>query len=146
MTALRTMTAAAPENRSLHLPVRATLLCDNDTFLECLDNAQLMAEEAAAFPSSFPASSVSISLNVSVVRIHEDGPEALRTLGPALGERVMEGEEEGEGVGEDVADVLVAVGGPGAVHTATVLARGLDKPLLGYVRDGAWVDSYKVGA
>ena len=148
---VRTISAAAapPENRTLALPVRATILCDNDTFLECLDNAKLMAEEAAAFSSiSFPASSISVSLNVSVVRIPEDGPEALRGLGSVFGGRAeaKEGEEDEEGwVDEDVADVLVAVGGSGTVQTATLLARGLDKPLLGYVRYGSWRNSYKVG-
>ena len=145
---VRTISAAAapPENRTLALPVRATILCDNDTFLECLDNAKLMAEEAAAFSSiSFPASSVSVSLNVSVVRIPEDGPEALRGLGSVFrGRAEVEGDEEGW-VNEDVADVLVAVGGSGTVQTATLLARGLDKPLLGYVRHGSWKNSYKVG-
>ena len=162
VTAARTASTAAtevPENPTLQVSaVRATLLCDNASLADCLDSARDMAQEAAAFfstlsPTSFPAAWPPFSLNVTVVPIPDDGPEALRTLGPAVAGRgglggAEDGEgEEGEGGEEEgrVPDVLVAVGGSGAVRAATLAALGVKKPLLGYVHDDlAWEDTHTV--
>ncbi|XP_070196560.1 uncharacterized protein [Littorina saxatilis] len=139
LTVIRTMgssTSPPLQTPALVIPVRAFLLCDNSTFKECVAHAQTMTDEASAFSASqsFPA----ISLNVSVVQIPNDRPETLRTLASSVGMMVDE-VDGGEGEG----DVLMAVGSAGSVEMATVLARGLGKPLLGYVSEDSWKDSYK---
>ncbi|KAL8581398.1 hypothetical protein ACOMHN_004283 [Nucella lapillus] len=86
-----------------------------------------MVTEAAAATTTaaFSTPPPPISLRVSVVPIpgEEEGVEGLRTL--------VEG---GGGEGE----VLVAVGGGGAVRMARVVGLGMDRPVLGYVRHHSW--------
>jgi hypothetical protein len=129
------------------------------SLLPTMSSSSLTKTKKSALPRQtppiFPPPKHKIALNVSVVRIRDDSPQQLRTLSALLGRNESEG-SDASSTGSDAmnresnagymeSDVLIAIGDSGAVQTATVLASGLGKPLMGYVHDDSWKDVYKVG-
>lgn len=97
--------------------VRTTVICDDSTFTDCSQNRELMTEAVAQYVNDTWC--CNLAVNVSVLRLLGHSPGEFRSLWQILQEMAP--------------DVIVAVGIQDTVHMVTILADGLNKPVLGYV-------------